>query len=105
MILYTYYNMLYSFRCRRRSARAAAGLDGVIVEMDQQGVPAVCAVVEAARRIRSARAKVQSVHQRTRRTARLPQTECGPGSEFTNTKYNIIAILYTVYHRLVVVHF
>jgi len=54
--------------------------------MDKQGLPAMRAVVEAASRVRFTRPKVQSVHQRTRRTTRLPQTECGPGSEL-NMKY------------------
>jgi len=57
--------------------------------MDKQGLPAMRSVVDAPSRVRFTRAKIQSVHQRTRRIARIPQTECGPGSEL-NMKYNII---------------
>lgn len=68
-------------RYRYRSARTTRKPNGVVAEMDQQRLSAVRAVVDAADRLRVARAKVQVVHQRAGRIARLPQTARGPRSK------------------------
>lgn len=68
-------------RYRYRAARTARKPDGVVVEMDQQRLSAVRVVVDAADRFRLARAKVQVVHQRARRIARLSQTSRGSCSK------------------------
>lgn len=78
-------------RYRYRSARTARKPDGVVAEMDQQRLSAVRVVVDAADRFRVARAKVQAVHQRAGRTARLSQTSrgsCGKSRRRTDAERN-----------------